>query len=114
MAKVDTNRNLVAALSYLPFFAIFLSVVILFVEKDDKFIRFHALQSLFISVGYYTANILISIIFSKGLLAFLSSVLSPLLVLAVTIVWVVSMMKAYRGKIVKWPVVGKLAESIVK
>lgn len=33
MARVDTNRNLVAALSYLPFFAIFLSIVILLVEK---------------------------------------------------------------------------------
>ncbi|KKR50158.1 MAG: hypothetical protein UT84_C0014G0006 [Candidatus Curtissbacteria bacterium GW2011_GWA1_40_16] len=60
MVRVDTNRNLVAALSYLPFLAIFLSIVILLVEKDDKFIRFHALQSFVISVGYYIVNILVN------------------------------------------------------
>src|SRR3990167_9778146 len=102
MAKVDTNRNLVAALCYLPFFAIFLSIVILLVEKNDKFIRFHALQSFVISVVYYAVNILVSVVFGKGLLAFIGSVLSPLLVLAALVIWIVSMIKAYQGQIVKW------------
>lgn len=114
MAKVDTNRNLVAALSYLPFFAIFLSIVILLVEKDDKFIRFHALQSFIISVGYYTLNILINIIFSWGILALVSTFLGPFLALAILVIWVVSMIRAYQGQVLKWPLVGEFAEKRVR
>lgn len=114
MARVDTNRNLVAALSYLPFFAIFLSIVILLVEKDDKFIRFHALQSFIISVSYYILNILINIIFSSGVLALVSTFLGPLLALAVLVIWVVSMIKAYQGQVMKWPLVGEFAEKRVR
>jgi uncharacterized membrane protein len=114
MARVDTNRNLVAALSYLPFFAIFLSIVILLVEKDDKFIRFHALQSFVISVGYYILNILINIIFGAGILALVGTVLGPLLALAVLVIWVVSMIKAYQGQVMKWPLVGEFAEKMVR
>lgn len=114
MAKVDTNRNMVAALSYLPFLAIFLSFVILLVEKDDKFIRFHALQSLMISVGYYILNILVNVVFSRGLLALAGTFLGPLLAIAVLAVWVISMVKAYQGNVVKWPVVGEFAEKKVR
>lgn len=114
MARVDTNRNLVAALSYLPFFAIFLSIVILLVEKDDKFIRFHALQSFVISVSYYILNILINIFFGAGILALIGTVLGPLLALAVLVIWVVSMIKAYQGQVMKWPLVGEFAEKRVR
>lgn len=114
MAKVDTNRNLVAALSYLPFFAIFLSIVILLVEKDDKFIRFHALQSFVISVGYYILNILINVIFGAGILALVGTVLGPLLALTVLVIWVISMIKAYQGQVMKWPLVGEFAEKRVR
>ena len=50
MSRTDASRNLVAALSYLPFITVIISIVILLVEKDDKYIRFHALQSFIISV----------------------------------------------------------------
>lgn len=114
MARVDTNRNLVAALSYFPIFAIFLSIVILLVERDDKFIRFHALQSFIISLGYYVLNILINIIFGAGILALVATVLGPLLALAVMVVWVVSMIKAYQGQVIKWPLVGEFAEKRIR
>ncbi len=114
MARVDTNRNLVAALSYFPVFAIFLSIVILLVEKDDKFIRFHALQSLIISAGYYILNILINIIFWGGILALIGTVLGPLLAILVFVIWVVSMIKAYQGQVMKWPLVGEFAEKRVR
>src|SRR3989344_3957465 len=107
MAKVDTNRNLVAALCYLPFFAIFLSIVILLVEKDDKYIRFHALQSFVISVGYYILNIIINIIFGGGILALVGTFLGPLLAVVILVIWVVSIIKAYQGQVMKWPLVGE-------
>ena len=114
MVRVDTNRNLVAALSYLPFLAIFLSLVILLVEKDDKFIRFHALQSFVISVGYYIVNILVNVIFGSGILALVGTVLGPFLAIAVLAVWVISMVKAYQGYVLKWPVVGEFAEKKIR
>ncbi len=114
MAKVDTNRNLVAALSYFPFFAIFLSLVIVLVERDDKFIRFHAMQSFVISVSYYVINIFINMFFRQGILALLDTVLSPLLVVLVLVIWVISMIKAYQGAVIKWPIVGEFVEKKVR
>jgi len=113
MAKVDTNRNLVAALSYFPFFAIFLSLVIVLVERDDKFIRFHATQSFVISVSYYVLNILLNIFFKQGILALIDVVLGPLLVVLILVIWVVSMIKAYQGVVIKWPIVGEFVEKKV-
>src|SRR4030066_972156 len=105
MARAAKDRNLVAALSYLLGFIT--GIVILFVEKDDRFIRFHAMQSTVIFGGLFVISILLGIIFGQiiliGLLVNLVNILLSILGL---IVWIVSMIKAYQGELYKWPIVG--------
>lgn len=108
MSKTDSDRNLVAALSYIPFFAVVISPVVFFVEKDDKFIRFHALQSFTISVAYYLASLILGNVFLVG------SLIGGLITLVALVVWVVSMVRAYRGELIKWPIVGDLAQKRIK
>ena len=109
MAKNNTNRNLVAALSYLLGFVT--GIVILLSEKDDKFIRFHAMQSTVIFGGLFILNIVIGIIIGRvpffGLLA---SVINIVIGIVALVVWIVSMIKAYQGQLYKWPLAGDFAE----
>ncbi|MCR4325093.1 MAG: DUF4870 domain-containing protein [Candidatus Curtissbacteria bacterium] len=113
MAQSDKSRNFVAALSY--FLGFITGVVILLVEKDDKFIRFHAMQSTVVFGFFFILNILIGIIFGNlSFLGFLATVINTLISIAVIIVWIVSMIKAYQGQIYKWPWAGDFAERQVK
>lgn len=112
MSRGDPNRNLVAALSY---FLIFITgIVILLVEKEDKFIRFHAMQSTLIFGSLFVLNILLDFIFKPvDFLGFVTTILDTAITIVGIIVWVVSIIKAFQGQVFKWPFFGKIAESKV-
>ncbi len=112
MAKADPNRNLVAAVAYLFFFIT--GGVILFVEKDDKFIRFHAWQAVFISVALFILNIFGSFLDRIPLVGSIGSIYSVVISAGALVVWIVSMIKAYQGQVFKWPIVGNWAERMTK
>ena len=107
MKRVDTNRNLVAAISYLAGFVT--GIVILLVEKDDKFIRFHAMQSIIIFGALFILNILVGMLFG-----FAAGLVSGLIWIAALVVWVVSLVRAYRGEMFKWPIVGDFVQKQVR
>lgn len=112
MAKGDTNRNIVAALSY--FLGFITGIIILLVEKDDKYVRFHAMQSTVISGALFVLNIILSIVFGNlTFLGFLATIVNALISIVALIVWIVSMIKAYQGQVFKWPIAGDFAEKQV-
>lgn len=74
-------------------------IIFLILEKDDKFVRFHAVQSI-ITFG------LIFIIY----IIFFWVPLFWILWLLSFILWVVLMYKAYHGEKYKLPIIGDLAE----
>ncbi|HLA04321.1 MAG TPA: DUF4870 domain-containing protein [Patescibacteria group bacterium] len=112
MTVYDGNRNLVAALSY--FLGFITGIVILLVEKDDKFIRFHAMQSSLVFGAIFVIDIILgAVIGAIPLLEFASSLFNTLVFIIALIVWIVSMLKAFQGQIYKWPIVGKIAEQQV-
>lgn len=103
----DKSRNLVAALAY--FLGFITGVTILFVEKEDKFVRFHAMQSVVIFGGLFFVNLVINYF-----LGFASGFLSGIISIVSLVIWLVSMIKAYQGELFKWPVAGDFAEKQVK
>ena len=112
MAVSDQNRNLVAALSYLLGFIT--GIVILLVEKEDRFIRFHAMQSIVVFGALFVADIVIGIIVGQiAILGVLATVVNTLFTIAAIIIWVVSLIKAYQGEMYKWPIAGDFAEKNV-
>ena len=112
MSKEDTNRNIVAALSY--FLGFITGIIILLVEKDDKYVRFHAMQSTIIFGGFFILNIVFSIVFANlSFLGLLAKGVSTLLTVVSLVIWIVSMVKAYQGDVFKWPIVGDFAEKQV-
>jgi len=75
--------------------------IYLLIEKEDKTVRFHALQATFLYVALVIVNMIISIL----QLWFLSSLVS----LGAFILWIVLMVKAYQGEKVILPVIGEYA-----
>lgn len=108
MASKDKNRNLVAAICYIPIITIVISIVVYFVEQEDKYVRFHALQAFLFSVFYYF------LIFVLGNLPFVGNFVSVIFFLAALIFWLFAMIKSFNGHLFKLPVIGVIAEKKVK
>jgi uncharacterized membrane protein len=83
-------------------------IIFLIIEKQNKFVRFHAVQSIVV-FGAYT---ILSIIFNW--IPFVGWVLNTILGIAAFILWVVLMYKAYKGLKYKLPVAGDIAENQTK
>lgn len=107
MARSDRDRNLVAALSYV--LGVITGVVILLVEKQDKYIRFHAWQSIGLFGAIFVLNLIVNLFFGV-----VSSTISSVLSVAALVLWGFSIYKAYKGQMFKWPVVGNWAEKMTK
>jgi uncharacterized membrane protein len=109
------NDNLLAALAYITFVpAIFFLLREPF--KSNPFIRFHAMQSVFLSVSAVMVGIGLKILsYVLGLIPWLGHLLVLLTALVVSIgwviLWLVAMIKALQGERFHVPLIGGLAES---
>lgn len=113
MRNLDKGRNLAAACAYSLFFIT--GIVVLVVEKEDKFVRFHAMQSTVLFGGLFILNIIIGIMLSPfAIFDILGSLISTLISLVSTAVWLASIFMAYSGKLFKWPIVGALSERLLQ
>ncbi len=79
-------------------------LVFILIEKDNKFVRFHALQSIIV-FGFITIAS-----FILGFIPLLGYILSVLLSLLAFVLWIVLMIKAYQGNKYKIPWAGDIAE----
>lgn len=95
---IGLPRNTTAALAYV--LGWLSGLVIFLMEKEDKFVRFHALQSV-IFFGLVTLVTMVPVI---------GWMLSPLVMLAALVAWVVCLVKAYQGEKFMLPVVGEFVE----
>ncbi len=106
--------HLIAAVAYVTFIP---AIVFLFIAslKRNRFIRFHAFQSIFFTVATIAIAIALRILYSiltlipvaGYLLAWLAWTVAAL---ALGILWLVLMVKALQGQIFRLPVIGSLAE----
>ena len=82
-------------------------IVFLVIEQKNKFVRFHALQSIVTFGALTVASALLNWIPFFG--GFLSAVIGIL----AFILWILLMVKAYQGELYKVPVAGHVAEGIL-
>jgi len=79
-------------------------LVFILIEKENKFVRFHAMQSIIVFGALTVANFILSWIpVIGGFLAWVIGLLGLVL-------WIVLMIKAYQGATYKLPWAGNLAE----
>ena len=106
----SVRERLMAVLAYFTFIP---AAILLFVEPHNKnrYIRFHALQCIFLSVA-------LVVLFGISLLLFITPLpghlfwlmLCLVLLIGCFILWLGLMVKAFQGEIFKLPVIGDWAE----
>jgi uncharacterized membrane protein len=123
-SAIGLDVNLAAALGYIIGI---LGLINFLIEKENKFVKFHGIQSVLYSVGIgavFTVVWIVLIIFAL-ILSSISEVLGALMWLLNTLLFlafflamfgglVYAAYKAYQGQMFKLPIVGNLAEKIVK
>lgn len=96
------NENLAGLLCYLGW--IITGIIFIIIEKENQFIRFHAIQSIITSVVFIVANIVLAFI------PFIGWIISLLLTPVILGLWIFLMYKAYQGKLFKLPIIGDIVE----
>ena len=101
--------NVAGALSYA--FGPVTGIAFIVLEKQSRFVRFHAMQSTLVSVVLVMANVVLSV--TKAILSFipfiggvLASGLTTVVGIVTFVLWVMLMYMAYQGRQWELPFVG--------
>jgi uncharacterized membrane protein len=113
-AGAGLPRNVAAAIACIPLIG---GIVFLILEKTDKFVRFYAMQSVYlggIGVGFSIVERIVALCVYRipiiGWIAILlMSILSMVIGLATLVFWIVTMLKAYKNQEWEIPVIGAMA-----
>ncbi len=97
-SSTGLDENVAGFLCYL--FGFITGIVFLMVEKESRFVKFHAMQSTITFLGLFVIILLFGGIPFIGALIFIFTL----------ILWLVMMIKALQGKRYLLPIVGKMAE----
>lgn len=82
-----------------------IGLIFLFMEKENRFIRFHALQSVFTAIAIFLISIILGFIPFIGIIA--SLLVSPL----AFVLMIFMMYQAYQGNYYKLPFIGDMVEN---
>jgi uncharacterized membrane protein len=125
---LNLDSNVGAMLCYILNFicciGLVLAVVFLFTEQENRFVKFHSVQSLFLAAFQIVVGIIVGIlglILNLALNTFDLAWISWLLILGLrfillivfVILWIWGGVKAYSGQWYKLPIIGNLAWNIV-
>ncbi len=81
-------------------------ILFLVLEKENQFVRFHAMQSLVVFLGLFVLSFVLGWI---PIIGFLTVIIFPLGV----VLWILLMIKAFQGEKYKLPWAGDFAEKQV-
>lgn len=104
MAKTSTGleENVAGLLCYV--LGWITGLVFFLIEKENKFVRFHAMQSIIVFGVLCIASIVI------GWIPVIGGIIGALIGLLALVLWIILMIKAYQGEKFKLPWAGDLAE----
>jgi uncharacterized membrane protein len=121
-SALGLDANVTALLGYLIGI---IAIILIFIEKDNKFVRFHAIQSVVYHVGTFVLIFTIWIVggIVAAVLGQVSSVLGLigiLIYLVGVLLWlgwlggmIYGAIKAFQGQMFKYPLFGSIAEKWV-
>lgn len=110
-SAIGLDANLAAAIGY-P--VTILAIVCLIMDKENRFVKFHAIQSIILCVAMFVVFVSLGILLA--ILTMISSAFAaftlvyPLLGLAFLAGLIFAAVKAYGGEQFKLPVIGNMAE----
>lgn len=74
------------------------------------FVRFHAWQSIFLTIAYLAVDVVLIILGHMPVLGLATLFIWPLVGLGFFVVWIILLIKAFGGSYFKLPILGDLAE----
>jgi len=83
-------------------------IVFLIIEKENQFVRFHAIQSIIVFGALTVVNIILTFI------PIIGWIVSVIIGIIAFILWILLMVRAYQGKRYKVPIAGNMAEQQLK
>ena len=113
------DNNIGALICYLNIclpFGLIYSIIVLITDKTNKLPRFHAFQSILLSVIGLVFGIGINIVSAvavaanSGILSILVGLVAIVIGLGILIMVIIAAVKAFQGQIFKIPVIGNLAD----
>ncbi len=100
--------NIAAGLSYALGWVT--GLIFFLLEKQNRFVRFHAMQSILFFGGLTVIQIILGVIGHFPLIGLLTFPLGSLLWLFGVVMWIVLMIFGFQGKYFKLPIIGDYAE----
>lgn len=100
--SINMDPNTAAGLSYFTWIA---GLIFFLVEKQNRFVRFNAMQEILLTGVVVVLNIILAV-------TFFLSILIPLVWIAGFVLWLICVINAFQGKYFKLPVIGDYAERI--
>ncbi len=85
-------------------------IVFFLIEKEDDYVRFHAMQSIIVFGAFTVVQIGLSILGFIPYIWIIFNIISGLLGLAAFVLWIFLMIKAYQGERYQIPYAGDFAE----
>ena len=115
ISSTAMSSNIAGLLAYVLGFITGIIFLVLEPYKNDRFVRFHAFQSIFFNVAlvvFWIAYTIVGSILglvSLGFLAVVMGLVGLLITLAILAYWIFLMYKAYNRELYKIPFIGDLA-----
>jgi len=107
--SIGLDENIASLLCYVLVWVT--GIIFYLIEKDNRMVKFHALQSVLTFLPLSIVYWIISILFWWSGIGY---ILAMLIGIIMFILWIVLMIKAYQGERFKLPVVGDIADNATK
>ena len=101
-SSLGLDANVAACLSYV--LGLITGIIFYVLEKENKFVKFHAMQSIVVFGAVFILGIILPFIPVIGL------ILLPIVYIGSIVLWILLMVKAYQGETFKLPIAGDMAE----
>jgi uncharacterized membrane protein len=102
--NLGIDENIAGLIAYV--FGFITGIVVLIIEKENQFVRFHAAQSTVLFGTLFILNIVL------GFIPFLGWLIAFLLSIVALILWLLLMFKAFSGEMYRLPVIAEYADKL--
>ncbi|MFD1427033.1 DUF4870 domain-containing protein [Kroppenstedtia sanguinis] len=104
-SSIDLDPKVSAVLGYLLLWVS--GLIFLLLEKENRFVRFHAAQSIVVFGSLTLLNLVV------GVIPILGGIIQVLIWPVTLVLWIVLMVKAYQEEWYRLPVASEIAEKLL-
>jgi uncharacterized membrane protein len=108
-ASVGLSDDAASGLAYLTFIPAIIFLVVAPFNTNPK-VKFHAWQSIFLAVAWFAAWVILTVLAFVPFVGWMLLPIHLLLFLALFIVWLICIIKAFQGGKFVVPIIGPLAQ----